>query len=119
MGPPADTQAFHQATPAPGERTLHDGKAPPPPPRDATTSGSNLPKIPVRQRVHEERHEPVGQDLTLPVVAVGAVVMAVALLAGALAVGMLWFGGEEKTNDTPPAPEHVEGIPVRKDLKSR
>ncbi len=125
-GPPSDTHAFHNSTPAPGERTVFSGHAPPSSvARPSVSNESTLPKIPVRKIEEEERKESLGNDLTMPVVATGAVIMSFALLAGILAIGMMLlnvFGGGGDDAEPDPAddlPEEVEGIPVRKDLKSK
>ncbi len=119
QGPASDTHAFHNATPAPGERTVFDSKAPPPTRRAslAAESNSNLPKIAIRKRDEEEVKESMDDNLTVPVVATGAVIFLFAMLAGLLALGMLIFGQGDEEPVPEPVVEEVEGIPVRKELK--
>ncbi len=117
QGPPSDTSAFHNATPAPGEHTVFDGKVPPPTLRPSTSNESSLPRIPVRERHEEEFQESTDDHLTVSVVATGAVILLFALMAGALAIGLLITKSAEPEPEPEPLVEEVEGIPVRKDLK--
>jgi len=117
QGPPSDTSAFHNATPAPGERTVFDDKAPPPTLRPSISTESTLPRIPTRKLHEEELKGSMDDNLTVPVVATGAVILLFALMAGALAVGLLVTKSPDPKPEPAPVVDEVEGIPVRKDLK--
>jgi hypothetical protein len=117
QGPPSDTSAFHNDTPAPGERRVFDDKVPPPTLRPSMSNESSLPRIPVRKVQEDEIKESMDDNLTVPVVATGAVILLFAMMAGALAIGLMLLKGEEPEPEPEPVVEEVEGIPVRKDLR--